>query len=148
MSDARAGRRGASRLVLQLLAVVVLIPCAVGFGTKFYEFLVTFRQNRDGVFAIVPMVNYLAATAGFAFLLVWATIHGMFRDIEGPKYSMLAREDYLDRLFGEDGPSTEDGGSDGPPPEDRPDSGGDEELERVAAKPTRAVPRQREVVHA
>ena len=48
-----------------------------------------FRGDVDGVFAITPIVNYLLASLGFFFLFCWAIRHGMFRDIERPKYTML-----------------------------------------------------------
>jgi len=42
------------------------------------------------------MVNYLLATTGFFCLFGWALIHGMFREIEGPKQRMLETEAWLD----------------------------------------------------
>jgi hypothetical protein len=42
------------------------------------------------------MMNYLLASLGFFFLLLWAAARGMFRDIERPKYEMLERERLLD----------------------------------------------------
>ena len=78
-------------------AVVILIPSILGFTDKFAEFINTFRGESDGAFAITPMVNYLLASLGFFCLLVWATMNGMFHDIEKPKYTMLERERELDR---------------------------------------------------
>ena len=51
----------------------------------------------EGAFAIAPIVNYLLASAGFLFVLLWATANGMFHDIEAPKYRMLEREEELDK---------------------------------------------------
>lgn len=104
--------RGFHRIV-GVLSVIVLIPCAFGFGTKFLEFIATYRQETDGAFVLLPMFNYLFATIGFSFLLLWATLHGMFRDWEGPKYAFLERERYLDHLEEEGDPPT--GNGDGPP---------------------------------
>lgn len=104
------------RWTIRLLVIMVVVPCAYGFATRFYEFLQTFRASPDGAFAIVPMVNYLAATAGFTALLVWAAAHGMFRDVEAPKHEFLAREEWLDRggdAAGDDAPD-EDGSDDAP----------------------------------
>ena len=41
-------------------------------------------------------MNYLLASLGFFFLFCWAIYHGMFRDIEAPKYTMLENERMLD----------------------------------------------------
>lgn len=102
--------------IVGVLSVIVLIPCAFGFGTKFLEFIATYRQETDGSFVLLPMFNYLFATIGFGFLLVWATFHGMFRDWEGPKYAFLERERYLDHLAEEGDPPTasDDGPTDRP----------------------------------
>ena len=91
------GRRmGWHGWVTLLLAVVILVPSCVGFGTKLLEFIFTFRTDPDGAFAITPILNYLLSSAGFMLLLVWATWNGMFRDVEAPKFDLLRREAELD----------------------------------------------------
>jgi len=80
-----------------LLAVLILIPSGYGFAGKFIELIRVFRGESDGAFAVAPMMNYLLASLGFFCLLLWAAAHGMFRDIESPKYEMLEREEALDR---------------------------------------------------
>jgi|CXWL01.1.fsa_nt_gi hypothetical protein len=90
-------RVGPKAIVLGIMAVVIVVPAAIGFVTKFVYFVRTLRTDSAGSFAILPMVNYLAVAAGFFCLLIWAAFRGMFRDIEGPKYTMLDREDRLDR---------------------------------------------------
>lgn len=80
-----------------LLALVILVPTAIGFANKFYEFVVLFGSDADGAFAITPIVNYLLAGSGFLLMFFWATLNGMFRDIEGPKHLHLEREAMLDR---------------------------------------------------
>ena len=88
------------RLSVQLMAVVILGFCAFGFGSKLVEFVRLVRSDdpaaRDGIFAVTPLVNYLLASAGFLCLLLWAAIHGMFRNIESPKETMLEINDQLD----------------------------------------------------
>jgi hypothetical protein len=79
-----------------ILAVIVLVPCFLGFGTKFLEFLATYQGNSEGIFVLLPIINYLMATGGFCLLLVWATMQGMFRDVERPKFAMLEQESMLD----------------------------------------------------
>ncbi len=85
-----------------IFALVILIPSMYGFATKFREFILLYRGDVDGVFAITPIVNYLLASLGFFFLFCWAIAHGMFRDIEKPKYAMLENERRLDLEQGED----------------------------------------------
>lgn len=78
-----------------LLAVLILVPALYGFGTKFVEFL-ALAGDEEGSFTVVPILNYLLASAGFLLLFGWAVLHGMFRDIERPKYTMLENERRLD----------------------------------------------------
>jgi hypothetical protein len=99
----RPGKTRRSQVVTTIVfAVVILIPSFLGFANKFREFLLIYRGEVDGVFAITPIVNYLLASLGFFFLLCWAIGHGMFRDIERPKYTMLETERELDLADGED----------------------------------------------
>lgn len=79
-----------------VFAVVILVPSLYGFANKFREFVLLYRGDVDGVFAITPIMNYLLASLGFFFLFFWAISHGMFRDIEAPKYTMLENERHLD----------------------------------------------------
>lgn len=86
--------------IVQLLSVVILGFCCYGFGSKFIELvrLVVTDSDaaREGIFAVAPLTNYLLASAGFLCLLGWATVHGMFRDIERPKQTMLDINAQLD----------------------------------------------------
>ena len=92
-AERRAARR--RRLITGALAVAILIPSLWGFGSKFVEFIAIYEGEADGAFAISPILNYLLASFGFLCLFGWATLHGMFRDIEGPKYTMLEIDDEL-----------------------------------------------------
>jgi hypothetical protein len=85
-----------------VFAVVILVPSMLGFANKFREFIMIFRGEVDGVFAISPIMNYLLASLGFFFLFCWAIAHGMFRDLERPKYTMLDNERRLDEQDDED----------------------------------------------
>lgn len=87
----------AMRIITAILAVLILIPSIYGFGSKLVEFIALVRGDIDGIFAISPVANYLLASTGFFFLLLWATINGMFHDIEAPKYDLLEHEEQLDR---------------------------------------------------
>jgi hypothetical protein len=78
-----------------VLALVILLPALYGFGTKFRE-LVVLVGDEEGSFTVVPILNYLMVTLGFLMLFGWALMHGMFRDIEGPKITMLENERRLE----------------------------------------------------
>lgn len=90
------------RFVL-FMAVAVLVPSLLGFGTKFLEFVTLFRGDAEGAFAISPILNYLLASFGFLLLFGWAALGGMFHDIEQPKYTMLENEARLDEEQGRRG---------------------------------------------
>lgn len=79
-----------------ILGVVILLPSMVGFINKLMEFGNVVQGDVDGIFALTPIANYTFATLGFFCLLIWATARGMFHNIEGPKYTMLDREQELD----------------------------------------------------
>ncbi len=83
--------------VLILMAVVFVSPAAFAFVNKFFKFIRTMDTDEMGAIALVPMLNYLAVAAGFLCLLVWAVSRGMFKDVEGPKFELLANEDRLDQ---------------------------------------------------
>jgi len=85
-----------------IFAVLILVPSCLGFANKFREFILIFRGDVDGVFAITPIMNYLLASLGFFFLFFWAIGRGMLRDIERPKYTMLETERALDLAEGAD----------------------------------------------
>ena len=87
-------------ITVAILGVVILGFCLFGFGSKFLDFIYLVRSNgvtdSEGAFAVAPVVNYLLASAGFLCLLGWAAAHGMFHNIEEPKYTMLEVDDELD----------------------------------------------------
>jgi len=82
-------------MVTLLFALGLLTPALLGFATKFREFLLLYRDDAYS-FAAMPIINYLLASTGFLLLFGWAIMHGMFRDLEGPKYTMLENERALD----------------------------------------------------
>jgi hypothetical protein len=86
-----------ARWITLILAALILIPSMLGFGAKFIELVAVLRGNPEGAFAVAPIANYLLASAGFLLLFLWAALNGMFRDIEGPKYTMLEQQRELDR---------------------------------------------------
>ena len=79
-----------------VFGVLILIPSMLGFVMKFGELMALTGDSGDGGFAITPVINYLLASLGFFFLLLWAAVNGMFRDLEQPKYLMLENERELD----------------------------------------------------
>lgn len=78
------------------MAIFILIPGALGFGDKLYQFIMVLEKNPQGRFAIVPIMSYFVVSAGFIMVFIWGMMNGMLSDIEGPKYSMLEREKELD----------------------------------------------------
>jgi hypothetical protein len=90
-----AGQTRRLNTITTILAVFILLPACYGFGRKFYE-LVSLVGDEEGSFAVMPVANYLLASLGFAMLFLWAMIHGMFRDIEQPKVTMMENEARLD----------------------------------------------------
>ncbi|ADV61156.1 hypothetical protein Isop_0563 [Isosphaera pallida ATCC 43644] len=95
----RKVRRQAPRAVVGVLAAGILIPSMLGFGQKLFEFYIL-AGEPEGTFALTPLSNYLLTSMGFFFLFCWATLRGMFRDVEQPKHTMLEQEMMLDRLEG------------------------------------------------
>ncbi len=92
-------------IIIWLMAVGILFPGGYGFINKLIEFFKTLQMDSGGKFTIIPILNYLIVACGMTCLLIWAVAHGMFRDIEGPKYSMLNREIELEQLEKETGAS-------------------------------------------
>lgn len=84
------------RIVLWTIAILILLPASYGFAEKLMLFVLAVRRDLIGGITIVPVVNYLIVTAGMVCLLFWGVAHGMFRDIEKPKYDMLEREEKLE----------------------------------------------------
>ncbi len=86
------------RIVMWTMFVLILIPSGLGFLDKLVQFFRTLAADRGGGFTLLPISNYLLVSAGMFCLLAWAIAHGMFRDVEAPKYTMLERENELERL--------------------------------------------------
>lgn len=79
-------------LAMVLMALAVLVPSLYGFGTKLLGIHRPVSGRCGRAFAISPVLNYLLASLGFLCLFGWAALHGMFRDIERPKLTMLENE--------------------------------------------------------
>jgi nitrogen fixation-related uncharacterized protein len=76
----------------------ILIGGGMGFFGKLYKFVLAWLGSPDDRFALVPIAMYFFVAAGFACVFLWAVLHGMLTDIEGPKYEMLENELELERL--------------------------------------------------
>lgn len=85
------------RIVFWCIALAILVPGTIGFIDKLGTFIRTLGVERGAGFTLVPLANYFIMAIGMICLLVWAVTHGMFRDVEGPKYTMLDQEDELNR---------------------------------------------------
>jgi hypothetical protein len=87
------------RFWVVILAIAILGGGIWGFGHKFVALVLLALNEREAAnaaFAVAPVINYLLASLGFLCLFGWAVAHGMFHDIEGPKYTMLDVESQLD----------------------------------------------------
>ncbi len=87
-------------VVLWVFFIMIILPGGYGFTEKFIQFVRTLNTEEGGGFTILPICNYLLMAMGFGCLLAWATAHGMFRDVEKPKYDMLERERFLEESEG------------------------------------------------
>ncbi len=100
-SQPAVGSGSSAWTITIVFGLVILVPSLLGFVMKFRELLALTRESAaggaEGGFAITPVINYLLASAGFFFLLLWAAVNGMFRDLEQPKHLMLQNEEELDR---------------------------------------------------
>jgi len=86
--------------VVGFMAVFILIPGAIGFGDKLYQFFHVLRVSDGGRFALLPIATYLLVSLGFVMVMIWGALKGMLSDVEGPKYQMLEREIELDAKEG------------------------------------------------
>ncbi|MFQ5414697.1 MAG: cbb3-type cytochrome oxidase assembly protein [Phycisphaerae bacterium] len=96
----RPGPTRWKRVVVVVALVGIMAPGGYGFVEKFIQFVRTLNSDAGGGFTIIPITNYLIIAMGFLCLLAWAVANGMFRDVEGPKYTMLDREAEIDRRDG------------------------------------------------
>jgi len=96
IGDSSPKDRSIAWTITIVFGVLILIPSMLGFVMKFGELMKLTGDSNDGGFAITPVINYLLASLGFFFLLIWAAVNGMFRDLERPKYLMLENERELD----------------------------------------------------
>ena len=67
------------------------------FINKLFAFLKTIRKDELAGFAFDPLIIYGFVAMGFLILLAWAFLTGQFRNIEQPKYDMLAQFDRQER---------------------------------------------------
>jgi hypothetical protein len=85
--------------LFQLLAIAFfLVPASAAFTLKFFDLIVIAGMGEEGAFALYPIMTYLLSSLGFVMLFLWAVRHGMFREIEKVKYTMLETEQKLDMM--------------------------------------------------
>jgi hypothetical protein len=89
-----------SRILHGLAVALFLVPAGFGFMYKYFDLLTLASYGDEGSFALIPVMNYLLSSLGFFMLFFWAVRHGMFRDVEKVKHTMLANEKLLDELDG------------------------------------------------
>lgn len=93
--------------IFQAIAIAFfLVPAGIGFTVKYLDLLILFGSGEEGAFAIMPIMNYLLSSLGFFMLFFWAVKHGMFREVEKIKHTMLETEQKLDLREEEEKEST------------------------------------------
>jgi hypothetical protein len=105
MSNNDAGTSRGQRIFLLLFILIFFVPAGIGFADKLYMFFQSVGAEAEdrfaeGRFAVIPLMNYLLVFGGMLCLLIWAMAHGMFKDVEAPKYSMLEAEERMDGVEG------------------------------------------------
>ena len=94
--DFTVRKRSTAWMITVVFGAIILIPSMLGFIMKFSEMFALKNETDGSGFAVTPIINYLLASAGFFFMLLWAGCNGMFTDLEQPKYLMLEHERELD----------------------------------------------------
>jgi hypothetical protein len=89
------GRRG--RVAMWGMMIAGLVAAGVAFAFKVAEFVLTLDSDAVPGFAEVPVGVYFLVAAGWVALLVWCFATGKLRDLEQPKYDMLAQEEDYER---------------------------------------------------
>jgi hypothetical protein len=79
-----------------IFAIVIFIPCALGFGNKFVELVQLSHGDAEGRFALTPVINYLLATLGFLCMFAWGALRGTFHNVEDAKQKMLDDDKRID----------------------------------------------------
>lgn len=102
MAMSRRIESRAKRITLWVMGLLIIVPGAYGFAEKMRQFILTLNTEEGAGFTIVPISNYFLVAGGMACLFGWAMYNGMFRDVEGPKYTMLDHERELDEQVGID----------------------------------------------
>lgn len=93
--------RGRTHIITLVIVTLLIIgPGAYGFLDKLIQFAWTIRNDPYGNFTMVPLSNYMIVAFGMTCMLIWATAHGMFRDVERPKFTMLEQEEEIERASG------------------------------------------------
>ncbi len=97
-NESRGGsqRSRLKNFILWFTAIGIIFPGGYGFISKLLQFIKTLETDSEGAFTIIPICNYLIMATGFTCLLVWAAMHGMFRDIEKPKFTMLELDEAIE----------------------------------------------------
>ena len=75
-----------------VLSFFVLAVTAAGcmFMYKLSAFMKTIKRDELAGFAFDPIVIYAVVAMGFLCMLAWAFLSGQFKNVEQPKYDMIA----------------------------------------------------------
>lgn len=87
----------ARSLAVFSFATIVLVVAGGGFIYKMVEFGRTMSGPELTGFGAVAIGTYLIGMLPIVFLTLWAAFTGRLRDIEAPKFRMLALHDEIER---------------------------------------------------
>jgi cbb3-type cytochrome oxidase maturation protein len=97
MGETKRTKREWIALILGAWVVGGVAFAGGSFVYKIIEIVSTVPKGDAPGFAVIQVVTYLLVAVGFFFLFLWSFLKGDFKDLEGPKYRMLEREEELRR---------------------------------------------------
>ena len=83
-------RRTKSRSVVLAFFVAAVTGAGGMFIFKLFSFLRTIKRDELAGFAFDPILVYAFVAMGFLCMLAWAFLSGQFKNVEQPKYDMIA----------------------------------------------------------
>ena len=87
-----------SKNLLWISMIVGIIGAGIAFTFKIAEFIHTLGADEVRGFAEVPVITYFFVAGGWLSVLIWCFKTGKFRNLEQPKFDMLAQEEEYERL--------------------------------------------------
>lgn len=92
-----ANRQSRAAQIICVIMIFAVFIGGLGFVYKIIQFSREALGEETTSFAAIPVIVYACVAIGFISLFLWALARGQFRDVEGPKYRMLRREELYER---------------------------------------------------